>query len=125
MTGAETLDVARDAIWTIVVVSSPLMLVGLVVGVVVSLFQALTQIQEQTLIFVPKILAIFVTLLLALPFMADSLHSHMLRISSRIIGGLLDYAPVMHIYISLLPALVAAFLLRFSRLCAIAGLLTR
>ena len=74
MTGAETLDVARDAIWTIVVVSSPLMVVGLVVGVVVSLFQALTQIQEQTLVFVPKILAIFVTLLLALPFMADALH---------------------------------------------------
>ena len=72
MTGAETLDVARDAIWTIVVVS---------------LFQALTQIQEQTLVFVPKILAIFLTLLLALPFMADALHSHMMRISSRIIGG--------------------------------------
>ena len=71
MTGAETLDVARDAIWTIVVVSSPLMVVGLVVGVVVSLFQALTQIQEQTLVFVPKILAIFVTLVLALPFMSD------------------------------------------------------
>jgi flagellar biosynthesis protein FliQ len=87
MTGAETLDVARDAIWTIVVVSSPLMIVGLVVGVVVSLFQALTQIQEQTLVFVPKILAIFVTLLLALPFMADSLHGQMMRISSRIIGG--------------------------------------
>jgi flagellar biosynthesis protein FliQ len=87
MTGAETLDVARDAIWTIVVVSSPLMIVGLVVGVVVSLFQALTQIQEQTLVFVPKILAIFVTLLLALPFMADAMQSHMMRISSRIIGG--------------------------------------
>ena len=72
MTGPETLDVARDAIWTIVIVSSPLMIVGLVVGVVVSLFQALTQIQEQTLVFVPKILAIFVTLLLALPFMADA-----------------------------------------------------
>jgi flagellar biosynthetic protein FliQ len=87
MTGAETLDIARDAIWTIVVVSSPLMIVGLVVGVVVSLIQALTQIQEQTLIFVPKILAIFVTLLLALPFMADALQGHMMRISSRIIGG--------------------------------------
>jgi flagellar biosynthesis protein FliQ len=87
MTGAETLEVARDAIWTIVVVSSPLMVIGLVVGVVVSLFQALTQIQEQTLIFVPKILAMFVTLLLALPFMADSMHGHMMRISSRIIGG--------------------------------------
>jgi flagellar biosynthetic protein FliQ len=87
MTGPETLDVARDAIWTLVVVSSPLLVVGLVVGVVVSLFQALTQIQEQTLVFVPKILAIFVTLLLALPFMADSLHAEMMRISSRIIGG--------------------------------------
>jgi flagellar biosynthetic protein FliQ len=87
MTGAETLDVAREAIWTIVVVSSPLMLVGLVVGVVVSLFQALTQIQEQTLVFVPKILAIFVTLLLVLPFMADALQAEMMRISSRIIGG--------------------------------------
>src|ERR1041384_2653333 len=87
MTGPETLDIARDAIWTIVVVSSPLMVVGLIVGVVVSLVQALTQIQEQTLIFVPKILAIFVTLLLALPFMADALHGHMMWLSSRIIGG--------------------------------------
>jgi flagellar biosynthetic protein FliQ len=87
MNGAETLDVARDAIWTLVVVSSPLLVVGLVVGVVVSLFQALTQIQEQTLTFVPKILAIFLTMLVALPFMADSLHGHMMRISSRIIGG--------------------------------------
>jgi flagellar biosynthetic protein FliQ len=87
MTGPEVLDVARDAIWTIVLVSSPLMEVGLVVGVVISLVQALTQIQEMTLVFVPKILAIFVTMVLALPFMADALYSHMLRISSRIIGG--------------------------------------
>lgn len=87
MSGAEVLDVARDAIWTIVLVSSPLMLVGLVVGVLVSLVQALTQIQEQTLVFVPKILAMFAALLVALPFMADLLHSHMLRLSSRIAGG--------------------------------------
>ncbi|WP_022719732.1 flagellar biosynthesis protein FliQ [Rhodopseudomonas sp. B29] len=87
MTGPETLDVARDAIWTIVIVSAPLMVVGLVVGVAVSLVQALTQIQEQTLVFVPKIIAIFITLVLALPFMADALHAEMLRISSRIIGG--------------------------------------
>ena len=50
-------------------------------------FLALIPIKEQTLVFVPKILAIFVTLLLALPFMADALQSHMMRISSRIIGG--------------------------------------
>jgi len=87
MTGPETLDVARNAIWTILLVSSPLMVVGLVVGVIVSLFQALTQIQEQTLAFVPKILAMFITLLLALPFMAEVMHGQMMRISSRIIAG--------------------------------------
>lgn len=87
MTGAEVLDVSRDAVWTIVKVSSPLLIVGLVVGVVISLIQALTQIQEQTLVFVPKILAMFVTLVLALPFMADALNSQMMRITSRIIGG--------------------------------------
>jgi flagellar biosynthetic protein FliQ len=87
MTGPEVMDVARDAIVTLILVTTPLMLVGLIVGVAVSLLQALTQIQEATLVFVPKILAIFVTLILALPFMADILHAHMLRISSRIIGG--------------------------------------
>ena len=79
MTGPEVLDVARDAIVTLVLVSSPLMLVGLVVGVVISLFQALTQIQEMTLVFVPKILAIFVAMLIALPFMADVLQGQMAR----------------------------------------------
>lgn len=87
MTGPEVLEVARDAIWTIVIVASPVLVMGLVVGVVISLVQALTQIQEQTLVFVPKILAMFITLLVALPFMADALHGHMMRISSRIIGG--------------------------------------
>ena len=87
MSGAEVLDVARDAIYTLVLVSSPLMLVGLVVGVVISLLQALTQIQEMTLVFVPKILAMFIALLIALPFMADALQSHMMRIAARIVGG--------------------------------------
>src|SRR6201985_1701522 len=77
MIGPEVLDVARDAIVTLVLVSSPLMLVGLIVGVVISLFQALTQIQEMTLVFVPKILAIFLAMLIALPFMADTLQSYM------------------------------------------------
>jgi len=87
MTGPEVLDVARDAIYTLIVVASPVMLVGLAVGVAISLLQALTQIQEMTLAFVPKILAIFVTLLLALPFMADVLHGHMMRLSARIAAG--------------------------------------
>ena len=56
MTGPEVLDVGREAIITLVVVSAPVMLVGLVVGVAISLLQALTQIQEMTIAFVPKIL---------------------------------------------------------------------
>ena len=84
MTGPEVLDVARDAIVTLLIVAAPLMLVGLVVGVAISLLQALTQIQETTLVFIPKILAIFVALLLALPFMADVMHGEMVRLATRI-----------------------------------------
>jgi flagellar biosynthetic protein FliQ len=87
MTGSEVLDVARDAITTLILVSAPLRLVGLIVGVVISLFQALTQIQEMTLVFVPKILAIFVALLIALPFMADVLRGQMMRIATHIMSG--------------------------------------
>jgi flagellar biosynthetic protein FliQ len=87
MTGPEVLDVARDAIITLLLVSAPLMLVGLVVGVVISLFQALTQIQETTLVFVPKIIAIFLSMLIALPFMADRLHANFVRITMHITNG--------------------------------------
>jgi flagellar biosynthesis protein FliQ len=87
MSGPEVLDVARDAIVTLLIVAAPLMLVGLVVGVAISLLQALTQIQETTLVFVPKILAIFLALLIALPFMADALHSNFLRITAHITSG--------------------------------------
>jgi flagellar biosynthetic protein FliQ len=87
MTGAEVLDIAREAIYKLILVAGPVMLVGLAVGVVISLLQAITQIQEMTLAFVPKILAIFVTLLLSLPFMAEKLHAEMLRLAARIISG--------------------------------------
>jgi len=86
MTGADVLDVARDAIWTVLLLSAPMMVVALVVGVAISLLQALTQIQEMTLAFIPKILAMFVTLLLALPFMGDVLQSYMARIAERIVS---------------------------------------
>jgi len=87
MTGPEVLDVARDAIYTLIIVSAPVMLVGLTVGVAISLLQALTQIQEMTLAFVPKILAIFISLLIALPFMAEKMNAEMLRIAARIVSG--------------------------------------
>ncbi len=69
MSGAEALDIGRDALWLTLIMAGPIMLVGLVVGVAVSVLQALTQVQEQTLVFVPKIIAIFLALLLFLPVM--------------------------------------------------------
>lgn len=73
MTEAELLDVARSAMLTMLEMSAPPLLVGLTVGVLIALFQALTQIQEMTLTFVPKILATFLSLLLLLPFMLRTL----------------------------------------------------
>lgn len=85
MSGADVIDIARDGIYTLLIVSTPLMLVGLVVGVAIALVQALTQIQEMTLVFVPKIIAIFVAMLLVLPFMGHALGGYMTRISEYIV----------------------------------------
>lgn len=87
MTGPEVLDLARQGIWTLIIVSAPPMVIGLLVGVVIALFQALTQIQEMTLVFVPKILAIFVTLLISLPFMGQALEAYTARIADMIIAS--------------------------------------
>lgn len=73
MNGAEVLDFGRDAIWLTVMIAAGPMLVGLIVGLVVSLLQTLTQIQEQTLVFIPKILSIFFALILFLPIMGGLL----------------------------------------------------
>lgn len=87
MSGAEVLDVAREGIWVLIIVSAPMMIAGLVVGVVIALLQALTQIQEMTLVFVPKILAIFVTLLLAMPFMGATLATYFHHLTDLIVIG--------------------------------------
>jgi flagellar biosynthetic protein FliQ len=87
MTGPEILDIGREAIYVLLKVSGPMMIVGLAVGLVISLFQALTQIQEMTLAFVPKIVAIFVTLLLTLPFGGEQLSALMQTIADHIVKG--------------------------------------
>jgi flagellar biosynthetic protein FliQ len=84
MSGAEVLDLGRDAIWVTVLVAAGPMIVGLIVGLVVSLLQTLTQIQEQTLVFVPKILAIFFAILLFLPIMGGLLGNFTTGIFERI-----------------------------------------
>ena len=87
MDGPAVLDLARDAIWTLILVASPMMLVGLVVGVIIALVQALTQIQEMTLVFVPKIIAIFISMVLLLPFMGQALGGYMNRVVEHIVAG--------------------------------------
>jgi flagellar biosynthetic protein FliQ len=84
MNGAEVLDVAQDAIFTLLSVAGPIMMSGLVVGLIIAVFQALTQIQEMTLTFVPKILAIFLALLVFMPAMSANLTGLMERIADRI-----------------------------------------
>ena len=73
MTVEAVLDVAIETIWTIIITSAPLLIISLVVGLVVSIFQSVTSIQEQTLTFVPKILAIFVCMLIFGPFILNTI----------------------------------------------------
>lgn len=87
MTGPEVLDIAQDALWTMLIVATPVMVIGLVVGVGIALIQALTQIQEMTLTFLPKMIAMFLALLVLLPFMATSLGDLMQRLADRIVAG--------------------------------------
>ena len=84
MSGAEVLDVGRDAIWLTLQLSAPVLIVGLIVGVGVGLVQALTQVQEQTLVFAPKIVAIFISLLVFLPLMGALMSGFMRHIAARI-----------------------------------------
>jgi flagellar biosynthesis protein FliQ len=87
MDGLQVLDIARDGIWVMIIVAAPMMIAGLVVGVIIALFQALTQIQEMTLVFVPKIIAIFLVMLIALPFMGATMAGYMTRVADMIVTG--------------------------------------
>lgn len=73
MTQDVIIDLVRDGLYTIVLVSAPPLLMGLIVGLVMSIFQTVTSIQEQTLAFIPKILAVLLSLLLFGPFMLSKL----------------------------------------------------
>lgn len=73
MSEADILSIAREAIITTLKVGAPIMLIALIVGLLIALFQALTSIQELTLTFVPKILTIFISLIFIFPFMLSTL----------------------------------------------------
>jgi flagellar biosynthetic protein FliQ len=85
MNAVEVIAVSRDAIWVLLKVGAPVMLIALIVGLSVSLFQALTQIQEMTLAFVPKIIVIFVAVIVLMPFMLASLNGFMEQIVDKIV----------------------------------------
>lgn len=74
------LDVAREAFITIIVASAPALLVSLIIGLIVSIFQTVTSIQEQTLTFVPKIIAVFVTLMLLGGWMLNKMVEFMTKL---------------------------------------------
>ena len=84
MQPTEAIDFARTAILVLLEITAPAMLTALVVGLVIGLLQALTQIQEQTLVFIPKIVAVFLVLLVALPFAGAAMSGLMTDIAQRI-----------------------------------------
>jgi flagellar biosynthetic protein FliQ len=86
MDETQVIDFTREAIMLTIKISAPVMFVGLFVGVIISLIQALTQIQEMTLTFVPKIIAIFATIFLLLPAMLSLLIAFTHKIADTIVG---------------------------------------
>ncbi|MFJ7638579.1 flagellar biosynthesis protein FliQ [Peribacillus sp. NPDC097264] len=84
MSADYVIDVAEKGIYMVLIIAGPLMLIALVVGLLVSIFQATTQIQEQTLAFVPKIVAVLLALILLAPWML----SHLLSYANDIFGNL-------------------------------------
>ena len=82
MTIDAVMDMTREALFLVIQVSLPVLLVSLCVGLAVSIFQTVTSIQEQTLTFVPKILAVFVGIMLIGPWMLDVMSGYMTRLWS-------------------------------------------
>jgi flagellar biosynthesis protein FliQ len=87
MNEADALDVMRTAVWTILIASGPAVLAAMVVGVTIALIQALTQVQEMTLTFVPKILAMLITIGITAPFIGSQISLFATLVFSRVQTG--------------------------------------
>ena len=79
-------ELGREALWVVLKVATPIMMAGLLIGLLIALFQALTTIQEMTLTFVPKILVIFTSIIVFLPFMMTTVVEFAQSLFDRIIG---------------------------------------
>lgn len=86
MNPSDVIDVSREALLATLVISGPVMLVGLGIGLIIALFQALTHIQEMTLVFVPKIIVVFASLFVFMPFMLSTLLDFSATLVDRIIA---------------------------------------
>lgn len=84
MTDQMVLNIVRDAFYYVLLISGPILLVSLVVGLIISIFQAATTISEQTLTFVPKIIAVFVTIVLLVPFIIQKMKFFTIQIINMI-----------------------------------------
>ncbi len=82
MDAGVVVDISREAIYTTIMTAAPPLLVSLVIGLVLSIFQTVTSIQEQTLTFVPKILAVFVTIMLLGSWMLNNMANYMISLWS-------------------------------------------
>lgn len=87
MTPHDAMEITRAGLVLSLTIAGPLLFTGLIVGVVISLFQALTQVQEQTLTFVPKLMGMGVVLMLCLPMIGAAMSDFALQISDRIVHG--------------------------------------
>lgn len=86
MTEQEAIDIARESVLVLLAMAGPVMGIALAVGLIIALFQALTQLQEMTLVFVPKIAIVFASLLLLLPFMLAQISTFFEGLADKIIG---------------------------------------
>lgn len=87
MNEAEVMDVIRAGMFVLIKVSAPPLLAGMAIGLVISIFQTLTQIQEMTLTFVPKVLVVFISLLIFMPFMLHEVIDYTHMVMDKVAGG--------------------------------------
>jgi flagellar biosynthetic protein FliQ len=87
MNQADALDIVQSALWTIIVASGPAVGAAMAIGIVIALLQALTQVQEVTLTFIPKIIAILLVSSLTAPFVGSVIYSFAEMVYSRIEVG--------------------------------------
>jgi flagellar biosynthetic protein FliQ len=87
MDALQAIDLAKAALFLVLTVAGPMLVTSFIVGVSISLFQALTQINEMTLTFVPKLVSMGIVLLISLPMIGQALAGFMARVSDLIITG--------------------------------------